>query len=345
MDPRISEQFNLRSPFKLEDATVVVLAQIGSHSHNTYVPKDDPQAIDDVDFMGIVIPPVSFTLGIREWDGLNFQFEELDCVFYSFRKFIQLCIKSNPNVLGLLWLRPEDYFVYSSEWEDVVESRHLFSSRRAYPSFIGYAKSQFSRMTSFDIAAQNKFDDALQIIHAAGWTKEQILENKHQEYPTDEQREALDNLLETFYDRDKSYIYGTDIHAFIKNAATTLKVMYARHFQGYMGEKRKSLVRKFGYDTKNAAHLIRLMRMCCEFLATAELNVFRTTDAQEIRDIKSGKWTLDDVKTEAERLFTYAEKIKDTSLLPETPNESEIDELVVDCYMSAYDLEQVDQFP
>ena len=34
------------------------------------------------------------------------------------------------------------------------------------------------------------------------------------------------------------------------------------HFvgRGYMGEKRRGLVEKYGYDTKNAAHLIRLLR-------------------------------------------------------------------------------------
>ena len=36
--------------------------------------------------------------------------------------------------------------------------------------------------------------------------------------------------------------------------------------KGYMGAKRKELVAKHGYDTKNAAHLIRLLRMGIEFM-------------------------------------------------------------------------------
>jgi len=32
-------------------------------------------------------------------------------------------------------------------------------------------------------------------------------------------------------------------------------------YQGYMGDKRKKLVSKYGYDCKNAAHLIRLLNM------------------------------------------------------------------------------------
>ena len=39
-------------------------------------------------------------------------------------------------------------------------------------------------------------------------------------------------------------------------------------YQGYMGAKRKELVDKFGYDVKNACHLIRLLNMGYEFLLT-----------------------------------------------------------------------------
>lgn len=42
--------------------------------------------------------------------------------------------------------------------------------------------------------------------------------------------------------------------------------------KGYMGEKRKALVNKYGYDTKSVAHLIRLLRMGVEFLTTGEMH-------------------------------------------------------------------------
>src|SRR5690349_2283481 len=183
IDPRIVEQFNKRAPFELTERTLLVLAQIGSHSHGTYIKPTDPNAIDDVDYMGIVIPPMNFTLGLREWEGLNFQFEELDCVFYSFRKFVSLLVKSNPNVLGLLWLRPEFYIVQNEEWSRILDSRHLFSSKSAYPSFMGYAHSQLKKMESFDLKTQIEWDYAIELITAAGWTLEQVLEDKHREMP------------------------------------------------------------------------------------------------------------------------------------------------------------------
>src|SRR6185369_17173804 len=80
-----------------------------------------------------------------------------------------------------------------------------------------------------------------------------------------------------------------------------------RYYRGYMGDKRRGLVERFGYDTKNAAHLIRILRMGIEFLTEGTLYVERE-DKQELLNIKQGLWTLDEVKAEAERLFALAQE-------------------------------------
>lgn len=63
--------------------------------------------------------------------------------------------------------------------------------------------------------------------------------------------------------------------------------------KGYMGDKRKQLVEKYGFDCKNAAHLIRLLKMGIEFLETGVLHVRRTHDRDQLVDIKKGRWTLE----------------------------------------------------
>jgi predicted nucleotidyltransferase len=94
------------------------------------------------------------------------------------------------------------------------------------------------------------------------------------------------------------YVYK----AFVGYATQQLYKMEHGAFKGYMGEKRHRLVEQHGYDTKNAAHLIRLLRMGIEFLRDGELIVQRH-DATELLAIKHGEWTLDRVKSEANRLF------------------------------------------
>lgn len=84
--------------------------------------------------------------------------------------------------------------------------------------------------------------------------------------------------------------------------------------QGYLGAKRKQLVERFGFDTKNAAHLIRLLRMCAEFLDSGVLQV-RRPDAESLKAIKQGQWTVQQVEEEAARLFeAIDEKLKRTTL-------------------------------
>lgn len=80
--------------------------------------------------------------------------------------------------------------------------------------------------------------------------------------------------------------------------------------------KRKILIDKFGYDCKNATHLIRLLKMCIEFLNTHVLNVYRENDTEELKEIKSGLWSLDNVKKYANDLFNDTKYALEKSTLP-----------------------------
>jgi len=94
--------------------------------------------------------------------------------------------------------------------------------------------------------------------------------------------------------------------------------------------KRMEIVERYGYDTKNAAHLIRLLRMGIEFLRDGVLTVDRGgLDATELLDIKHGAWTLEQVQNEAAVLFRRAEEAYDRSTLPTAPDRDQVSELCV----------------
>lgn len=95
-----------------------------------------------------------------------------------------------------------------------------------------------------------------------------------------------------------------------------------------LGAKRKALIEKFGYDTKNAAHLIRLFRMGIEFVETGQLNV-RRPDRAELLDIRNGKWTRDEVVQSGEELQLRMKAAKIDSSLKEQPDLEEIDAFLV----------------
>lgn len=127
-------------------------------------------------------------------------------------------------------------------------------------------------------------------------------------------------------------------NAFTGYAYSQLKKMEAVKFEGYMGAKRKELVKKFNYDCKNAAHCIRLLRMGIEFLNEGIMNVFRE-DASQLLDIKRGLWKIEDVKSEATRLFSLSDEAHIKSKLPVKPDYDRINTLVEDIlydYISKY---------
>lgn len=245
-------------PFDLERNTLAVF-RVGSHSHGTYIPPTDKFGVDDIDLMVVVAPPPQFKIGLKQWEHAEYKHGKWDIVLYDWQKFLLMIRKSNPNVVGTLWLNREDIWLPSEvgEMAEAIRRKEDFLSKQMYPAFVGYARGQLYKMTH---------------------------------------------------------------HA----------------HQGYMGEKRKNLVAEFGYDVKNAAHLIRLLRMACEAFETGRLQVRRTFDAQELIDIKKGKWTKEQVIEEAEKLFARAESALAASTMREYPHDMLIQSLMLSGYRYAW---------
>lgn len=97
----------------------------------------------------------------------------------------------------------------------------------------------------------------------------------------------------------------------------------------YMGAKRKALKQRYGYDPKNAAHLIRLLTMCAETLETGKIQVKRP-DAGLLIDIKKGRFSLDDIYTMVKRLKERNDEALAHTTLPKTPNYKRANELLIE---------------
>ena len=84
----------------------------------------------------------------EKWEG------EWDSVFYELKKFVRLLLNCNPNVLSLLWVKPNQIIYESLLGQTLRENRNLFVTKKAYHSFSGYAHDQFKKMISFNQEAQ-----------------------------------------------------------------------------------------------------------------------------------------------------------------------------------------------
>lgn len=227
----------------------ILLGYRGSKTHGTYRPNTDPNSIDDIDVMGVMLSDPQAYYGFGQQETFERMENPWDVVVYDVRKFVQLLCKMNPNVLSLLWLPSNLYIKTDPLGQRLLENKSLFVSKEAYNSFTGYAYSQLHKME-----------------------------------------------------------HGANL--------------------GYMGDKRKKLVEKFGYDTKNASHLIRLLKMGIEFLSTGQLNVMRE-DNTYLVDIKNGKYDLPYIKAEADRLFKLAEVALVNSKLPDRVDTVKAEKLLV----------------
>lgn len=101
-------------------------------------------------------------------------------------------------------------------------------------------------------------------------------------------------------------------------------------YKGYMGEKRRKVVEKFGYDTKNAMTLFRVLRNGRELLLNGQMQVFRTEDREFLLDIKKGRYQLSEIQKMSDEEFKLTEEAYKTSKLPEENNSFRINELLVD---------------
>jgi predicted nucleotidyltransferase len=243
------------APLEPQPKGLMFLGWRGSIAHGTYQPPAEPTAIDDVDVIGVVIPDATNYLGLHEWGSRGtkeVKKEHCDAVYYELRKFVQLLLQGNPNVLSTLWLPDNLIIRSSSEWESLLDIRSAFVGKHVFNAFFGYAQAQLKKMF------------------------------------------ATEGM-----------------------------------FAGYMGDKRKQLVKQFGYDTKNASHLIRLLRQGIEFIETGNLVVVRP-DAQELLAIKRGELPLAQVRELSESLFEKFKEAEKTSTLPEEPDCEKVEEWLVD---------------
>ncbi|HET8650060.1 MAG TPA: nucleotidyltransferase domain-containing protein [Gemmatimonadales bacterium] len=208
----------------------------------------------------------------------------------------RLLLKSNPNIVGLLWLREEDYVYRHPVFEWLRGDRRVFSSQAAAEAFAGYAWGQLQRMEAFDLERMTEYEMLTATIREHG------------------------PIIEVLEADAAKLLHIARSWRMELETLKRFRKLHRAHFSGYMGEKRKRMVRKYRYDVKNAAHLIRLLRMGAEFLETGELRVHRAVDGEELKAIKRGAWTLDEVKAEAGRLFAAVEEARARSPLPVRPD-------------------------
>lgn len=268
----------------------------------------------DIDIRGIIVGPAVWYHGFAPAPE---QVEHSpDHVHFEIRKFFRLAAAANPTMLEMIWSDPRHHRTVNGGGALLLESRHLFLSRRVSEAFAGYAQAQLARMRNhrqwlldpprrpptrddFGLPAERKAGpdqaraaDALEA--REGW----------------QLAPAFQDLLQ----RERRY-----------RAAVTRFAQYEQWLRS-RNPARAELERRYGYDTKHAMHLVRLQRMALEVLVDGELRVWRD-DRDELLAIRDGAWTYDELMSQCDRLAEGMRQAREVSPLPVAPDLDGLSEL------------------
>ena len=285
---------------------------------------------------------------------------EEDGKLYELGNFMHLYTQGNPNILETLWVDNDDVISSNLAYYLLKEEReNLLSSKVAF-TFSGYAISQLKRIkghnkwinnpqpvekprhadylklvqnfTSNKIMPRDLTVDLIRghnIVHYGGNIFGVVLNSGVSAFTSDYDfnisAKQLDGQSST---EQPKYIikYLPDEYRLAKEKHTNYW-----NWKNNRNETRSALEEDFGYDTKHAMHLIRLLRMGEEVLSGQGVIVKRP-DASELLDIRAGKWTYDELIEYAEDKDDYirGELYKNTHL-PKKPNLKLAAEVVMEC--------------
>lgn len=277
------------------------------------------RAGSDLDLKGVCVGPPDWYFGFR---GGPEQIElSPDHVIYELRKFMRLAAASNPTLLETLFTREQHHRHVSAAGERLLAARDQFLSRRAGTSFSGYALSQLKRIRSHrrwlldpPKAAPERAD--------FGLPDARLL-------PRDQQHAA--ELLEERGQLDSAARGPDFIEAVRRERRYTAALRSWQQYRAWQRQRnpaRAALEAEFGYDTKHAQHLVRLLRMGLEILRTGVVQVERA-DRDELLAIRAGSWSYDALLAHAEALQAELPDALAASQLPESPDLDALDSLCV----------------
>ena len=253
----------------------------------------------DIDIRGVCLAPPETLIGLSEFK--QYQKEGDDRTIYELRRFCSLALNANPNVLDLLMAPEETWQIRDSRWEIIYENRQSFLSQKVRHTFSGYAVSQLKRI------------------------------QRHRRWLIDppDHKPAQEEFGGTW---DGSTYQFPKVAREKEYQAACQKWKNYRRWLKERNPKRAELERKFGYDTKHASHLVRLMLQGVRLLREGVYNPrLFGNDLKTVLDVLNGKWGYEVLIPWAEDMDKRIHEMD--SVLPKRPDRKLVEQLCMDIYL------------
>lgn len=319
---------------QLMQDNLLVKHYAGSIAYGTNLPTSD------VDFRGIfTADPVNVLSPFYPVREVNDK-EEEDTKIYELWHFMKLAVDCNPNIVETLWVDESSITFSTPAYEHLRAHRHQLLSGKIAFTTSGYAMAQLKRIRGHNKWINNpqpeerpQHVDFVSLV--LNNTPARVFKINLRDYERGHRLVPLGGNIFGLYIADgyspfnpKTGALNTDYEGdFHENNTPQFIVKFneeqyratVENWSNYWTWKknrnasRSVLEEQFGFDTKHAMHLVRLLRMGAEVLETGELHVLRP-DAQELLDIRAGVWSYERVVEYAEYLDNHVK----TVLLPKT---------------------------
>lgn len=249
---------------------------------------------------------------------------ETDTIIYSVSKFVKLLSACNPNVIEMIGCKSNHYKCFCSyhTFNRLYENYEKILSKRAYETFVGYARGQFQRLKN--ALGKDRMGEFSRVVSLAD-SIERMQHHFEQCYP-DYRREMLEILI-TDKDGNPITVNGvkavaSDVSIMFNNNIRILNIrgeqidpsevemrfninfnnLPQSQFMGVTNEvntQLKEFTKTIGHRNhkkddyhlcKHAMHLLRLYMMCYDILTKHKVITYRVDEHDLLMSIKNGAY-------------------------------------------------------
>jgi uncharacterized protein len=291
-----------------------------------------------------------------------------ESVIFDIAKFLSLCASANPNALEILFADPRDTLRATPRALLFLEERARFLTKKAQQTYLGYGLAQLKKIKAHRSWLLSPPRDEERPTRAAFGLPEttvlgqdvrvrleQAVAEKLRAYglstiempraariaaearlaellgdvlgaEESEHEPRLRRVAETTLGLPRLVVEALDRERAYRAACRQWDAYQA--WKTHRNPQRAALEARFGYDTKHAMHLLRLLRSGLEIVKEGELRV-RRPDAEELRGVRNGSLSFDELLAEAHRLEAEMKRAIQTCRLPAEVDPAWVDALLL----------------
>jgi uncharacterized protein len=315
-------------------------------------------ATSDTDIKGVFVLPKEMFYGLEYTAQVNN--ETNDIVYYELRRFVELLVKNNPNMLELLCTPNEKVLLKHSVME--LLQPKLFVSKLCEQTFANYAFTQIKKAFGLEKKIMQPMEKERKsvldfcFVYEGGYAKIAKEYFEKSNFSIEKAGLAavthLKDGYNLFYSETQQYAgivkkeNANDVClSSIPRGEKPIAMLYfnkdgysayCKQYLEYWGwvEKRneerynKTMQHGKKYDAKNMMHVFRLLLVAKEIATEGTINVFRK-DRDFLLAIKDGKFEYDELVEKATALKDELPLLYQQSYLMNEPDTKLIEEVLI----------------